>query len=623
MRKNIFFLLRLFVFWMIFFALLRIIFILYNQSELYYQDISDIELLGAFYHALVVDMATTSYLLAVSLLFIIAGSLWKSRPFTRAHNIYILLMVVIFGLITAGELGIYPEWKTKLSAKALKYLRRPDEVFFSISGHLFFSLLGTAVIIAFLGKYAYDRLVVRSFEINKSKIQTALITFVVIASLLFVGMRGGFGPIPVSPSAAYFSNKNFLNHAAVNTGFNLAISVIESNKFNYVNPFNYHSPDEAIDLTRGLNDYPKDSTVRMLDNKRPNIVVLLMESWSADLIESLGGEPGITPEFNKLEKEGVLFTDFYASGGRSQQAIASLIGGFPATPYSTITENPDKYAKLPSIVEIFDAEGYHTSFYFGGKLTYGNIRAYLYQNQFDRIIEQDDFEPSLPSGRLGIHDEYLFNRYLHDFRDQTEPFFSMLLTLSSHSPYDQPVQNALDWKGAESDFVNSAYYSDSCLGVFFEEARKTEWYDNTLFIIMADHSHNSYKGHSLESFPYHKVPLLFYGQVLKEPARGTRNPKISQTADVTVTLLNQLGITSEQFRWGKDLFNPYSPEYAYFELHYAFGWKRPVGEFVYSWDWDYYYQFKIDTAASQLEKEQLVDEGKAYLQLLFQEFIDL
>jgi len=623
MRNNIFFLLRLFVFWMIFFALLRIIFILYNQSELYYQDISDIELLGAFYHALVVDMATASYLLAVSLLIVIAGSLWKSRLFNRAHNIYILLMVIIFGLITAGELGIYPEWKTKLSAKALKYLKRPDEVFFSISGHLFFSLLGTAVIIAFLGKYSYDRLVVRSFEINKSKIQTALISFVVIASLLFVGMRGGFGPIPVSPSAAYFSKKNFLNHTAVNTGFNLAISVIESNKFNYVNPFNYHTLHEARDLTNGLNDYPKDSTVRVLDNSRPNIVVLLMESWSADLIESLGGEPGITPEFNKLEKEGILFTDFYASGGRSQQAIASIIGGFPATPYSTITENPDKYAKLPSLVDALDVEGYHTSFYFGGKLTYGNIRAYLYQNQFDRIIEQSDFDPSLPSGRLGIHDEYLFDRYLDDSRSQREPFFSMLLTLSSHSPYDQPMRNALDWKGAEGDFVNSAYYSDSCLGVFFEEARKTEWYDNTLFIIMADHSHNSYKGHSLESFPYHKVPLLFYGQVLKDPVRGARNPKISQTADVTVTLLNQMAIPSEPFRWGKDLFNPYSPGYAYFELHYAFGWKRPVGEFVYSWDWDYYYQFNIDTAASHLDKGQLVDEGKAYLQLLFQEFIDL
>lgn len=84
-----------------------------------------------------------------------------------------------------------------------------------------------------------------------------------------------------------------------------------------------------------------------------------------------------------------------------------------------------------------------------------------------------------------------------------------------------------------------------------------------------------------------------------------------------------MAIPSEQFGWGKDLFNPYSPEYAYFELHYAFGWKRPAGEFVYSWDWDYYYQFNIDTAASQLEKEQLVDEGKAYLQVLFQEFIDL
>lgn len=608
---------------MVFFAFLRVIFILYNQQELYTQDISFNEVLQTFYHSLVVDMATASYLMLITLVLLTAGSLLKPRLFMRINNIYVLLVIILFGFITAGELGIYPEWKTKLSAKALSYLRRPDEAFFSISSHLFFNLLGIAVFIAFLGWYAYRKSVIRNFSFQRVRILPSSIQLIVVAGLLFLGLRGGIGPIPVSPSSAYFSTKNFLNHTAVNTGFNLAISMLESNKFNYKSPFSFFNDNEAAAITKGLNDYPSDSTEHILTSGRPNIVILLMESWSADLIESLGGEPGITPRFKELEKDGILFTDFYASGGRSQQAIASLIGGFPATPYTTITENAEKYAQLPSLVKILNDMDYHTSFYFGGQLTYGNIKAFLYHNEFDKIVEQVDFEDDIPAGRLGVHDEFLFQRYINDYKDKKEPFFSIIFTLSSHSPYDQPMEEVLNWGGNERAFINSAYYSDSCLGAFFNKAKDLEWYDNTLFIVMADHSHNSYRNHKLESFNYHRVPLFFYGPVIKEEKRGVKIPKISQTADVTVTLLNQLGIPSEDFKWGKDLLNPYSPGYAYFELHYAFGWKQPDGAFVYGWEWDHYYQMEMSPATTPEQKQELKRKGKAYMQVLFKEFLDL
>lgn len=623
MRANLLFLLKMFLFWMALFAVLRFIFILYNQQELYYQDISTVELLQAFYHALRVDVATAGYLLMVTLILITLGSVLPSRAYIRIHNAYVLIILAIFGLITAGELGVYPEWKTKLSAKALQYLRRPDEAFLSIPSGLFLNLFGIAVLVAFLGGYLYRRFLARGFAIARVHPLKAVAFILISGALLFTGMRGGIGPIPISPSAAYFSQKSFLNHAAVNTGFNLAISLLESNKFNYSNPFNYYTPEAATEVVDRLNRDVPDSTFTIINASRPNIVILLMESWSADLVESLGGEPGITPRFAEIEKEGVLFTDFYASGGRSQQAIASLLGGFPATPYTTITENADKYSKLPSLVKILKSEDYHTSFYFGGELTYGNIKAFLYHNEFDRIVEQKDFDGTIPSGRLGIHDEYLFDRFLDDYSRQEEPFFSVIFTLSSHSPYDQPMEEVLKWGGSERDFINSAYYSDSCLGVFFEEARRQPWYENTLFILMADHSHNSYRNHKLESFAYHRVPLLFAGPVVLPEYRGVQMPLISQTPDVAVTLIQQLNMEPERFRWGKDLFNPYTEGYAYFELHYAFGWKRPQGAFVYSWDWDHFYQMDIDPGLSESEKELLVVEGKSYLQVLFQEFLDL
>ena len=113
---------------------------------------------------------------------------------------------------------------------------------------------------------------------------------------------------------------------------------------------------------------PKDSTLQILNIRRPNIVLFILESWSGDLIEDLGGEPGITPEFRKLQKQGILFDQIYASGSRSEQGMASIFGGFPAHPISSITVQPDKFVKLPSLIKDMKQVGYNTSYYFGGQL---------------------------------------------------------------------------------------------------------------------------------------------------------------------------------------------------------------------------------------------------------------
>jgi phosphoglycerol transferase MdoB-like AlkP superfamily enzyme len=542
----------------------------------------------------------------------------------KAIGVYSFILILLFGFITAGELGIYPEWKAKLSAKALLYLRRPDEVATSIPSRVFINLLGIAVLITFAGWYFFRRLVLRYFKRQNIKLKYAVPGFLILLGLLFTGIRGGFGPIPISPSAAYFSNKNFLNHAAVNSGFNLAISILESNKFRFENPFKWHRQDEAERMVEPLlPENTPDSTHVVLNNSRPNIVLILLESWSADLIASLGGEPGITPEFAELEEGGILFTDFYSTGSRSQQAIAAIISGFPATPYTTITENAGKYSQLPSLVKLLSSEGYHTSFYFGGKLTYGNIKAFLYHNEFDRIIEQDDFDPSIPAGRLGIHDEHLFERHLDDFEEITQPFFTIVFTLSSHSPYDQPMEKVLDWGGNENEFINSAYYTDHHLGKYMERAKSQEWYPNTLFIMVADHSHNTYRNWPLTSFEYHRVPLFLYGDVIKQDDRGRRMDIISCNTDITATLLNQLGMDSSPFIWSKDLFNPNTYGYAYFELHYGFGWKTREGQFVYSWDWDHYYQKDFAENMDRARQDEFIREGRAYLQVIFQAFLNL
>jgi phosphoglycerol transferase MdoB-like AlkP superfamily enzyme len=444
----------------------------------------------------------------------------------------------------------------------------------------------------------------------------------VIFPVLFLVIRGGFNAIPISQSSAHYSHHSILNWASVNSGYHLAVNLLETNRYKKHNAYEFYGIEEAKEIVGKINYVEQDTTISILNTRRPNIVILLLESWTADLIESLGAEPGITPNFKDLEKEGLLFTQFYCTGNRSHEALATLFGGHPALPYTTWTENPEKYRKMPSMVRVLNDAGYNSSFYFGGELDYGNMRAYLLFNQFGKIVEEKDIDPALPRGRLGVHDEFLFDLHLKDAGKFPEPFFSVVFTMSSHSPYDQPMESVIDWAGPNNDFLNSAYYTDKCLGEYFERARQEPWFDSTLFILMADHGHSSQKNWRYESYEYHRVPLLFYGNVLREEFRGKQDSRICDNSSIPRTVLNQLGLPEDQFPWGVNLFNPYSSEFAYVVLNGGYMWKEPGKEIVFAMQWQHYYSFQFPENTPHAEVMNFLGRGKAYVQVLFQEFLD-
>jgi phosphoglycerol transferase MdoB-like AlkP superfamily enzyme len=252
-------------------------------------------------------------------------------------------------------------------------------------------------------------------------------------------------------------------------------------------------------------------------------------------------------------------------------------------------------------------------------LQYGNIKAYLIHNKFNNIKEEADFINKYPKGKLGVHDEFMFNELLEQTNKNTEPFFSILFTLSSHSPYDQPSENIIKWGDSEDAFLNSAYYTDKCIGNFFAKAKKEKWYRNTLFILVADHSHNTYRHWAINQKEYRHIPMLFYGDVLKDEYKGEKYTKICSQTDLTTTLLKQLNLDASAFFWSKNLFNPTIKEFAYFELNEGFGWITPEGYLSYNHFNKMYFQNTYNDSI----KKQKQNEGSAYLQVLFQKFIDL
>ena len=617
MIRLFFSLIRQLLFWILFFAFNRAVFLLYYSGLVRLEKPGFGEVMSGFWHALRLDVSTASYLLIIPFLLTFLKAVTLRKWPDLLNKIYTAVLIITYSLITTAELGIYEEWKTKLHYKALHYLSHPEEVYNSASSGTFFWLVSIFIVLVFAGNWLYNRYFYRISLPRRPAIAALIIFFILAPGLLFLGIRGGLQAIPITQSQSYYSNHNILNLAAVNSGYSFTFSMIENYRFMDHNPYQFYDDKEAETLVDEIRYVKKDTTVNVLNTARPNIVIILLESWSADLIHSLGGEPGITPEFEKLSDDGILFTQLYASGNRSEQAMSALFGGFPSTPITAITHSLEKVTKLPSLPEKLKAVGYHTSFYFGGHLMYGGIKSYLSIAGFEHMVEIYDLPDSLPRGKLGVHDEFMFAYQARDLDHETPPFLSVIFTLSSHSPYDQPMRKVLNWGGSENQYINSAYYTDSCLGAYFRNIRSKEWFDNTLFVIVADHSHNSYRHWSVISPEYRHIPLLLYGNVIKEAYRGTTYDRLASQTDIPSTLLKQLGLENKEFEWSRDLFNPYVPEYIFYEATNGVGWIRPYGHFVWHKDLGY-----REMDVPEDKKEGLVREGKAYLQVLFKEFID-
>jgi phosphoglycerol transferase MdoB-like AlkP superfamily enzyme len=608
-------------FWMIFFAITRAVFISYNYSLISASDIPFSETIKAFWYAIPLDLATASYLLLFPFFLLLVQIFFTPKWLNSINLIYTFIGVFIFSLLVTAELGIYPEWKTKMPYKALMYLQNPSEVYNSASTGTFFVLVFIFIALTGLSfwlykKYFFTRL---TKPVTKKNLIWSPLFAIITVCFLIIGGRGGWQQIPINQSQSYYSNHNILNLASVNSAFNISISIIENYKNFDKNPFDFYSMDEALGRVDRITEVTKDTTVNILTTTRPNIVLIILESWSADLIESIEGEPGITPEFHELEKQGILFTNLYATGPRSEQAMGSIFSGFPAHPISSVTVQPEKFSKLHTITESLINQGYNTSFYFGGQLRYGNIKGFILHNGFTKIIELADFGSDVIKGKLGVHDEFVLSRQLSDLNKEKEPFFSAIFTLSSHSPYDQPMEKVLDWGGNENEYINSAYYTDRCLGNFFREASQQSWFDNTLFVIMADHSHNSYRNNSFYTPVYHKIPLMFLGNVIKPEFKGIKINKFANQSDFATTLLSQLNLDCTPFKWSRNLFNPYYPEFVYYSFEEGLGWVTKSGHFVYDPNLDHYIE---DTVKEPL-KDSIRKDGKSYLQVLFDEYMNL
>ena len=600
------FFLKLYFFWLFLFFINRVIFLIFYFKS--FKNIKLIEILQIIPNSISLDVSFISYVASIIFLLIFLGfvlSSFKIEPFiNKSVNFFLVSMILFTNIVSAGEICLYKEWETKLNYTALSHLKQPSEVFLTASNidYLIFSfyILISIIVIRF-----YLNNIKIHFKFQKNTFKSILKRVFIaplILGIFFYFIRGGLQSIPINISDAYFSKNIIVNDLTVNSNWNIIQSYFKSSRSISGNPYIKYSKKE-YDLF--VENYINDSTITVLPTKilkdnKPNIVFILLESWSADIIESLGGLKSITPNFNKLEEQGLLFTNFYSNGWKSEQAVSSIFSSFPVFPYISIIKETDKARKLPSINKSLN--NYNSSFTFGGQLSYGNIKGFLLNQKFDLVLDIDDF--NYPGGRLGIHDEFMFDEFHLHLNKMKEPFFSTLFTLSSHSPYDFPFKHKFSFNSRHDPYVNSIAYTDSCLGIFFQKIKNEKWYNNTLFIIVSDHSHSTPIHRRVAQKERFKIPMLWIGNVLNEEVKGFSCNILASHIDIAPTLLSQLNYKVDSKYFGNDIFK-LNKKYVPYSFVRGYGMINDSSNYAYSITYDKPFEIDIKKDSNIIKNTEL------------------
>ena len=583
LKKIIYKYLLFLFFWILLFDLHRIIFSIFHLQKL--KTVHFSEWFMAFLHSIRLDLAMAGALSILPILILCFLINYNNKFLKILFYIILYIELTFVILINSGEIQTYEEWNHKLTSRVFKHLSNPDEVFRTASWTstiLFFIIGNIEFIFSYFILKKMNLIFSNPYEKKNHfiRIITSLFGFVVLGISSFLLLRGGIQQIPLNINSAIYSNKPVLNDLAVNTPYNFAKSYLIYNKTNLDDFIPKMDAASANRITKKLYNYTDNTSIQLLNNKRPNIVLVIFEGWSSEAIDCLGQTKGATPNFNNLAKEGYLFDNIYAASGTSEIGNATVFSGFPALPEVAITMQREKRRNLRTINQDLQKVGYESGYLFGGDLKYGNIGGFLMDHNFENIIDENNL-PSKKRGKLNYYDEDVYDFLLDEIKNRKKPFFQCVFTGSSHAPYDHPPKTPKKFKDIESDYMNSIIYADWCLGNFIKKAKKKSWFSNTLFVFISDHGHTTPSAQTPHESPFFKIPLLFWGPVIKNQFQGKRNSILGAQADFPVTLLSQLDIKSKDYPWSKNLLSYKCPQFAIHTINKGFGWATPKGNFTY------------------------------------------
>lgn len=548
MKRNIAYLLRLFFAVVVWFAAWKPLFMVFNGFKSHGGKAADV--LAVVWHGLPLDITMACYIIAPVFVAILVGVWVRIPALRRVLLVYYGIVAAVCTLILVGDLCLYSFWDFKIDATIFAYLSSPAAVVNSVSPA--YLVVGLVAVAGLTTTFFLEMRGVtpRSFSFP-TKIGSRLGAsglMVVLGGVVFLGIRGGVGRSTANVGMVYYSENQFLNHSAVNPVFSLFASMKKTEDFSKMGRFFPANQCDSIWAEMKFST-KSEGEEKLLTTPRPNVLIIIMESFAGTFVGTMGNPNNITPNFDALAKEGVFFSNFYANSYRTDRGVLSILSGYPAFPRASVMKLPRASRNLPSIGRALEREGYRNSFLYGGDINFTNMQSYLRSTGYTNLIGDTKFTPAqrLTHG-WGVTDSITFNRLydmLRGFPAEGGRWQTTFLTLASHEPWKVPYSRIPGDKKA-----NAMAYLDDCLGRFVAQMKRLPQWKNLLVIMLPDHGIGYPQGLTEASPRRYHIPMLWIGGAVKAPHRVEQ---LCSQSDLAATLLGQMGIAHGDFRFSRDV----------------------------------------------------------------------
>ena len=535
--------------------------------------------IDVLWHGLTLDMTVAGYVTALPILVTLL-SLWLRLPekvWRGVLTTWFVLVAVTTAVIFAVDVALYEHWGFRIDSTVLIYLADPEEAMTSVDFWLGVrqTLLAAAYAAGMIWVYRRILGVFDGRTVGWRVASLGSLAVVMLAGFDFLAIRGGTGASVANVSKVYFSPTQFLNHAATNPVFSFLASL--GDRVDYADEYPFF--DEAVraakfDALRG-NGPAAGPTEPVLNTARPNVVIVILESFARTVMDAeVGGEP-VMPYMQRLKGEGIWFENFFANSFRTDRGEVAILSGFPAQTRMSIMKLPAKSRNLPSIARSLAGEGYATSFAYGGDLNFTNQASYMYATGWQELIWQKDLRFDAPAADWGYDDALMcdwFADRVIALSDAGKPFLAGLLTLSSHTPFDVPYSKFDD------KVLNAMAFSDECVGKMIDRLKASPAWKDLLVVLVADHGYPYPRTLTYNEPLRHRIPMIWTGGAVARP-RVVED--YAAQIDIAATLLAQLGVAHDDFDYSKDIFAPTPPrKFAYYTFNDGFGVVDASGEAV-------------------------------------------
>lgn len=558
----------------ILYSISRLFFIVLNLS--YFNDITFSSLLVALGAGIRFDIAAIVFTNLFLLFWILPGAYKNNRIFQKCGDI-LFFSVNALAIMSNFIDAKFFDFINKRSTTAVLSLLGPDEDIWPLlpaflKDYWYVALSWLIVMVLFwhwMPRMNFKKIRPEAMTMKNAIWQSLIFTGIFL--FLFWGARGTkLKPISMIDATSYVELKNV--PIVVNTPF----SILKTMENENLPDLNYMKEEQLKQYFQTEHQYKGNQPF-----EKKNVVIFILESFSKEYCEFLGGLEGYTPNLDSLLKLSRVYPEAYANGTQSYEAMPAIIAGIPSLmerPYSGSNYADNYIETIPSLLK---KERYQTSFYHGGNngtMGFSNfarvagIESYKGRNEYNNDADYD--------GYWGIWDESFLDYFANDLSRTTEPFFSAIFTLSSHHPYNVPEKYKDQFREGKLPILKSIAYADYALGRFFKEAAHKPWFKNTLFVFTADHAAQAVKTDYNSTTGMFSIPLALYCP--SDTALIGIDSTVCQQIDIMPTVLDYLRYPKPYTSLGKSLFDKEARHYA---INYVNGIYQLIGkQYVLQYD---------------------------------------